>query len=121
MALPVSIVSFSATCLLDWLCLCLIRTLDGGEDKLLNELLLEVKDDHALSAEGESLLLDGFPVLLLANVGKEANNGVVLVWWLASGDRTGGYRAGSATSAGAFGGDRGSKPLRVSMHGDIPR
>lgn len=84
MALPIEIVSFHAAKLV-FRCLC-FRTLDGGEDELLNKLLLEVEDDHALSAKGDSLLLDGLPVLLLTNVGKEANDGVVLVWWLVSGD-----------------------------------
>jgi len=53
--------------------------LDGTEDDLLDELALEVLNDHALSAKGESLLLNLSPVLLLADVGEEAHDGVALV------------------------------------------
>jgi hypothetical protein len=53
--------------------------LDGTEDNLLDELSLEVLNDHTLSAEGESLLLNLSPVLLLADVGEEAHNSVALV------------------------------------------
>lgn len=50
--------------------------LDGGEDELVDELLLQVGDDHALGTEGESLLLDLGEVLLLTDVGKESLKGI---------------------------------------------
>lgn len=53
--------------------------LDGAEDNLLDELALEVLNDHALSAKGESLLLNRRPVLLLTDVSEEANDGVALL------------------------------------------
>ena len=46
--------------------------LDGTEDNLIDELALEILDDHALGTEGESLLLDSGEVLLLADIGEEA-------------------------------------------------
>lgn len=52
--------------------------MDSREDELVDELLLEVLDDHALSTEGESLLLDLSEVLLLADIGKEGNDLVSL-------------------------------------------
>ena len=45
--------------------------LNCSEDNLLDEFLLEVLDDHALSAKSKSLLLNGIKVLYLANIGKE--------------------------------------------------
>lgn len=53
--------------------------LDGAEDNLIDELLLKILDDHTLGTEGESLLLDGLPVLLLAYIGTESNNLIALV------------------------------------------
>jgi hypothetical protein len=46
--------------------------LDGGEDELIDKLLLEVLNDHALGTESESLLLDLGEVFLLTDVGKES-------------------------------------------------
>jgi hypothetical protein len=54
------------------------RTLDSGPDKLVDKLLLDIKDDHALSAELLGLDLDSIEVLLLTTVGKEADNLVAL-------------------------------------------
>jgi hypothetical protein len=51
------------------------RTLDGTEDELVNELLLKVLDNHALSTQSQGLLLDRSPVLFLADIGKEALKG----------------------------------------------
>ena len=45
--------------------------LNCSEDNLLDEFLLEVLDDHALSAKSKSLFLNGIKVLYLANIGKE--------------------------------------------------
>jgi hypothetical protein len=53
--------------------------LNGAEYNLLDELLLEVLDDHALGTEGKSLLLDRLPVLLLAYIGTESNDLITLV------------------------------------------
>ncbi|KAI6769899.1 hypothetical protein HG530_004528 [Fusarium avenaceum] len=47
-------------------------------DQLVNELLLDILDDHALSTELDGLLLDGIEVLLLATVGKEAHDLITL-------------------------------------------
>ena len=52
------------------------QTLDGAEHQLLDELLLKIQDDHLLGTKGQSLLLDGIPLLLLANIGKEALSAV---------------------------------------------
>ena len=52
--------------------------LDGAEDNLVDELALQVLNDHALGTEGQSLLLNLGPVLLLADVGEEAHDGVAL-------------------------------------------
>ncbi len=46
--------------------------MNGAEDELVNKLLLQVIDNHALGTKGQSLLLDGLIVLLLADVCKEA-------------------------------------------------
>lgn len=54
------------------------RTLDSRPDKLVDKLLLNIEDDHALSAELLSLGLDSVKVLLLAAVGKEADNLIAL-------------------------------------------
>jgi hypothetical protein len=48
------------------------RTLDGGKDELIDKLLLQVFDDHALGTESKSLLLDLGEVLDLADVGKKS-------------------------------------------------
>ena len=45
--------------------------LNCSEDNLLDELFLEVLNDHTLSAKSESLLLNGIKVLYLTNIGKE--------------------------------------------------
>jgi hypothetical protein len=54
------------------------HTLNGRPDKVIDKLLLNILDDHALSAELLSLLLDSVEVLLLTTVGKEADNLVTL-------------------------------------------
>lgn len=46
--------------------------MDGPKDKLIDKLLLQVFDDHALGTESESLLLHLSEVLLLADVGKKS-------------------------------------------------
>lgn len=53
--------------------------LDGSVDKLLNQFALEVHDNHLLGAEGNGLLLNGGPVLLLTDIGQEADDGITLV------------------------------------------
>lgn len=53
-------------------------TLDGTEDELINKLLLQVVDDHALSTKSQGLLLDCGKVLLLTDIGKKALSGVRL-------------------------------------------
>ena len=53
--------------------------LDGAEAELLDELLLQVLDDHLLRADLERLLLDLIPGLLLADVGEEADDLVTLL------------------------------------------
>lgn len=45
--------------------------LNCSEDDLLDEFLLEVLNDHALSSKSKSLLLNGIKVLYLTNIGKE--------------------------------------------------
>jgi hypothetical protein len=52
--------------------------LNGAEHDLLDELALQVLNDHALSTEGKGLLLNLGPVLLLADVGEEAHDCVAL-------------------------------------------
>jgi hypothetical protein len=54
--------------------------LNGREDELLDEDSLQIKDDHALSTESKGLLLNRSAILgvLLANVGKKADNLVAL-------------------------------------------
>ena len=52
--------------------------LDGTEHKVLKELLLKVIDHHALGTESQSLLLDGGPVLVLADIAEISNHGVAL-------------------------------------------
>lgn len=54
--------------------------LNSAEAELLDELLLEVEDDHLLRANLQRLLLDLIPGLLLANVGEEAHDLVALLW-----------------------------------------
>jgi aryl carrier-like protein len=54
-------------------------TLDCGPDELLDELLLEILDDHALGTNLLGLGLDGIPVFRLSNIGKEGNHGVTLL------------------------------------------
>jgi hypothetical protein len=53
--------------------------LDATENKFLKELLLKVIDHHALGTESQSLLLDGVPVLVLADVAEISNHGVALI------------------------------------------
>jgi hypothetical protein len=53
--------------------------LDSAEAELLNELLLEVEDDHLQRTDLERLLLDLIPWLLLANVGEEAHDLISLL------------------------------------------
>jgi hypothetical protein len=53
--------------------------LDSAEAELLDELLLEVLDDHLLGTDLERLLLDLIPGLLLADVGEEADDLVTLL------------------------------------------
>jgi hypothetical protein len=48
------------------------RTLDGRKDELIDELLLQVLDDHALGTESQSLLLHLSEVLLLTDIGKKS-------------------------------------------------
>jgi hypothetical protein len=55
-----------------------VLTLNTPEDELIDKLLLQVLNDHALGAESESFLLDLSKVLLLANIGKESHNSVAL-------------------------------------------
>jgi hypothetical protein len=52
---------------------------DGAVNDLLDELLLEVLDDHLLGTKSQSLLLDLSEVLLLANVSQEGDNLISLV------------------------------------------
>lgn len=52
--------------------------LDGGEGQLLDQFPLQVEDDHLLGTKSHSLLLDGRPVLILADVGQEADDSVTL-------------------------------------------
>lgn len=52
--------------------------LDGTEDDLVNELLLEVEDHHLLSTKLLGLGADLIPVFLLADIGEEADDGVAL-------------------------------------------
>lgn len=52
--------------------------LDGAEDDLLDKLLLQVEDHHLLSTKLLGLGLDLIPVLLLADIGEEADDGVAL-------------------------------------------
>lgn len=54
------------------------RTLDSRPDQLVNELLLDILNDHALGSELSGLGLDGLEVLLLTAVGKEAHDLVTL-------------------------------------------
>lgn len=55
-----------------------VLTLDGRPDQLLDQLSLQVEDDHSLSSYGKSLFLDGIPLLPLSHVGQEADDGVAL-------------------------------------------
>ena len=52
--------------------------LDATENKFLKELLLKVIDHHALGTEGQSLLLDGGPVLVLADIAEISNHDIAL-------------------------------------------
>lgn len=54
-------------------------TLNGAEAELLNELLLQIGDDHLLCADLQRLLLDLVPGLILTNVGEEAYDLVALL------------------------------------------
>lgn len=51
--------------------------MDGAEDELIDKLLLQVIDDHALGTESQRLLLDLGEILNLAYIGKE---GLEAVW-----------------------------------------
>ena len=53
--------------------------LDGAEAELLDELALQVLNDHVGGANGLGLGPDRVPVLLLADVGKEADDLVALL------------------------------------------
>lgn len=59
--------------------------MDRAEDELVDKLLLQLINDHALGAKGQSLLLNGLEVFLLANVCEEALRGLEFVdkvaWW----------------------------------------
>lgn len=57
-----------------------VRTLNGAEDELVDEFLLQVVNHHALGAEGQSLLLDGLVVLVLADICKEALRGSIYMF-----------------------------------------
>ena len=46
--------------------------MDGPKDELIDKLLLQVFDDHALGTKSESLLLHLSEVLLLTAVGKKS-------------------------------------------------
>lgn len=52
---------------------------DGGEAELGDEFPTEVLNDHLLRANLQGLLLDGGPVLLLADVAEEADDIVALL------------------------------------------
>ncbi len=54
------------------------HTLNGRPDKLIDKLLLDILDDHALGAELNSLGLNGVEVLLLTTIGKEAHDLIAL-------------------------------------------
>jgi hypothetical protein len=53
--------------------------LNSTEAELLDELLLQVQDDHLLRTDLESLLLDLIPGLVLADVGEEAHDFITLL------------------------------------------
>ena len=53
--------------------------LDGSVDDLLDKNLLQVLDHYLLGAEGQSLLLDGSKVLLLATSSQEGDDLIALV------------------------------------------
>lgn len=46
--------------------------LNSSEDNLLDEFLLEILNDHTLSAKSEGFLLNGIKVFDLTNIGEEA-------------------------------------------------
>jgi hypothetical protein len=52
---------------------------DGAVHNLLDELLLEVLDDHLLGTKSQGLLLDRIEVLLLTNVCQKGNDLISLV------------------------------------------
>lgn len=52
--------------------------MNSRPDELVNQLLLDILNDHALSAELDGLGLDGVKVLLLAAIGEEAHDLVAL-------------------------------------------
>ena len=54
--------------------------LNSAEAELLNELFLEIEDDHLQRTDLEGLLLDLLPRLLLADVGEEAHNLIALLY-----------------------------------------
>lgn len=51
-------------------------TLDGREDDLIDELLLQVVNDHGFGTESQSLLLDGLTNLLAQN-GHAAGSAII--------------------------------------------
>jgi hypothetical protein len=56
------------------------RTLNRAENELVDKLLLQVLNDHALGAERQGLLLDLCKVLDLAYVGEEGLRAAGLAW-----------------------------------------
>lgn len=54
------------------------RTLNSRPDQLVDKLLLDILDDHALSPELDGLGLDSVQVLLLAAIGQKTHNLIVL-------------------------------------------
>jgi hypothetical protein len=52
--------------------------LNGRPDQLVNKLLLDILDDHALSPELEGFGLHSLEVLLLTAIGKKAHNFIAL-------------------------------------------
>lgn len=53
--------------------------MNGRPDELVDKLLLNILDNHALSSKLKGLGLDSLEVLLLTAIGKEAENLVALL------------------------------------------
>jgi hypothetical protein len=68
---------FGGEYVLSSLILCV--ALDGTETQLLDEFLAQVKNDHLRSTNLLGLGLDFVPVLLLSNIGKEADDFITLI------------------------------------------